>query len=122
MEVPGSNPGEPNMAEKRKIDLKEGTLILKPRDFWRRRGTLFNTKLKEGKLVLKKEGGKLAFIHEIYNTPTRIEVDVSDLEFEEVEEIAITWSVFSRKCCLYVNGEKVIEAELNYSENLSYIA
>jgi hypothetical protein len=110
------------MPEKKEIDLKEGTLILKIRDFWRVKGTLFNTKLKEGKLILKKRGDKLAFIHEIYRTPTHIEIDMSDLEFEDIEEIAITWSVFSKKCCLYVNGEKLIETELNYGETLRYIA
>ena len=104
------------------IDLREGTIILRVRDLMRARATLFATRTREGRLKLVKRGRKLEFLHEINKVPTRVEVDLSEIHPEEIEEIAITWSVFTRKFCLYLNGEKYAETELNYGETLSYIA
>jgi|GEM_PF-4905486 len=108
--------------KKREIDLREGTLILRLHDLKRRSATLFKADLEEGRLYVKKKGKKLEILHEINRVPTNVEVDLSQVDIDEIEELAITWNVFTRKFCLYLNGEKLAETELSYWESPSYIA
>ncbi len=104
------------------IDLREGTLVLRVHELLNRRSsTLFLAKSRDGKLAVKKKGRKLVVIHELKRKPTRVELDLNEIDPYEIDELAITWNVFTRKFCLYINGELFLETELSYSELPSYI-